>query len=645
MGEQMTGSGRAQRDRTLDDGRAGQWWGLPVAVALILTPLALLAHQYKFVNDDQVLYIPILNRRLDPSLYPGDYFFNQPQASVSLFEDLLGWPVHWLGLEWTMFLGYLLAQLTILLCVYVLALRLTGRNPTAYLAMALFILPVSVGGTFVRTYDNYLNPRTLTLSLGLLALAALWQRRPWRAAVLVALHLLLHPLSGLHTWLVANVLLAWWLWKRSIPVRALIGSALLLWISLAMLVCSSGGGVGLWLDPAWRDVLWGRTPYVFLASWKAANWISLAIYVILGLVGWSSRPRDARTTQLSLAVLGVALGATLAVGLGVDWLGLAPLAQLQVARSWRLVIVLGIIFGADVVVNLYRRGGWASWLVAVLLATAVYFDRGKAAWQPVLAVLLGVILISRAIERVWRARGHRWAEGVLAVGGLAVLLPAVLAAWWSPPLLDVGWGIPADALWPALLAYGLVLALKGMRQVRSRSLTGWAATGLGCVLVVLALLPLANDWRQRDWPAYFNGRLQLPTNDAWMSPTFRAWRDVQLWAAVHTRRDAVFVTDPDEKGFRVFSMRSPIAEEKDGAPAMFSRYYALEWDRRMQALAEAGLVDVDRDTELTALSLAALEALYHEYPFDYVVGRKPQTLPWQQVYSNEQFVVYARPPQ
>jgi len=44
--------------------------------------------------------------------------------------------------------------------------------------MILFILAVSIGGTFVRTYDNYLNPRTLTLPLALLALAALSNGAP-----------------------------------------------------------------------------------------------------------------------------------------------------------------------------------------------------------------------------------------------------------------------------------------------------------------------------------------------------------------------------------------------------------------------------------------------------------------------------------
>jgi hypothetical protein len=619
-----------------------------VVVALALTPLALIAHSYKFVNDDQILYIPFLRRRLDPALYPGDYFFNQSQASLSLFEDVLIWPVRLLGLEWAMLLGYLLAQAVILLCLYALAVRLVSRR-AAYLAMILFFLPISIGGTFVRTYDNYFNPRTLTLPLGLLTLIALWERRPWGAAILVSLHLLLHPLSGLHTWLVAALLLAWWVWKGYVPARSLIGPAALLLGVLGVLAWSSGGSGALWLDPTWRAVLWKRTPYVFLASWKTEDWISLGIYLALGLVGWSGRrrsaslrDRDPRTRDLSLAVLVVALGTTLAVALGVDWLGLAPLAQLQLARSWRLVIALAVIFGADAVFVLYERGGWGGYLAAACLAVAIYFDRADPEWQPVFAVLLVAILVARAVEDRW---GREWAAWVLALGGMGVAAPALLAAWSVTDGWGERWRLPEEALWPVILIFGLLLIVRTLRGAQTRALADWAGMGIGGALALAALFPLAGEWHQRNWSDYLNDRLQLPVSDAWMSPTFRAWRDVQLWAAAHTPPDARFATDPDEKGFRVFSQRSPIVEEKDGAPAMFNRAYALEWERRMGAMAAAGVVDPDKKTELTGFSAEGLMALHRLYPFDYVVGQQPQSLPWPEVYRNQVFIVYAWPEQ
>jgi hypothetical protein len=621
-------------------------WGLPAIAALALTPLALIAHSYKFVNDDQILYIPILRRVLDPSLYPGDFFFDQPQASVSFFEDFLAWPVRWFGLEWTMFLGYLLAQMLILLCLYSLAVRLVSRR-AAYLAMVLFVLPVSIGGTFVRTYDNYLNPRTLTLPLALLALVALLDRRLWRATILIGLHLALHPLSGLHTWLVAAVLMAWWFWKKDVPRRSLIGPALVLSGMLGLLALKSGEG-SLWLDSPWRAVLWNRTSYIFLASWGTKDWVSLGLYLLLGIIGWTYRRRDPAAAQLCLAAAGVALGALLMVALGGDWLGVAPLAQLQLARTGWLVIALGVIFGADLAFALYERGGWGARLVAALCVVTIYSNRADEEWLPALALLLSLIAVARLVERYQGAPGRRWADAILLLGGMILLIPACLAAWSATkgsPLLALAapWRLPVEAAGPAVVLFGLLAVTKNWQSRPTRLRGDWVRIGVGGGLLVAALLPMAETWRQTDWSAYLNARLQLPTGDAWASPEFRAWRDVQLWAATSTSLDARFVTDPDDAGFRVFSTRSTIVENKDGAPAMFSRAYALEWDKRMQAVAVTGVVDPDKKTELTSFSAEGLAALHALYPFDYVVGRIPQSLPWPEVYRNPVFVIYAWP--
>ena len=624
----------------------GLWqWGLPLLSALALTPLALIAHGYKFVNDDQILYIPMLYHRLDASLYPGDYFFvNQPQASISWFEDVLAVPLRWLGLEWTMAAGYLLAQLAILFCAYLLAESLTRRKPAAYLAMVLFVLPVSIGGSYVRTYDNYFDPRTLTLPLGLLALVALSRRRLGWAALLVGLHLLLHPLSGLHTWLVTLVLLAWWSWRERLPARRWPGPLVVLIAVLGWLAWNAAGGSGLWLDPDWRAVLWRRTSYIFLASWRWTDWLPLAVYAVLAGLGWSCRRRSHAVTQLAVAGLGVAGGALVGVAVGVDWLGMAPVAQLQLARAGWLVILLGVIFGADLVVFLCEQSGWGGWLVAVLLATAIYHNRADLAWQPVFAFLTGWLLAARGLRTLL---GGRAVNAWLALGGSGVLLPGLLAAWpathrWAERTFG-GWLVPAEALWPALLAFGLVwFAKQARRPERHR---WWNRAGLAAAsgLAAAALALLAIPWLMQDWPAYLAARLQLPAGTGWMSPDFAAWRDVQLWAAAHTPATARFATDPDDKGFRVFSQRSPIVEQKDGASAMFNRAYAMEWQARMLALQAAGVVDADGQPEQVSFSEAGLVALHGLYPFDYVVGRRPQSLAWPVAYCNSVFAVYAWP--
>ena len=42
-------------------------------------------------------------------------------------------------------------------------------------------------------------------------------------------------------------------------------------------------------------------------------------------------------------------------------------------------------------------------------------------------------------------------------------------------------------------------------------------------------------------------------------------------------------------------------------------------------------------------SAEGLATVHRLYPFDYVVARQPQNLPWPEVYRNQEFVVYAWP--
>ena len=311
-------------------------WRLPVLIALLLTPVALVTHGYYFAKQDQRLHIPFIYRTIDPALYPNDYLFDQRQANISLSEYVFVWPVSWLGIEWAMFLAYILAQMAILLGIYILARHLVSPI-SAYLAMLFFLIPMQVGGTEIRTYENYFNPRTLVLPLTLLILTMLWKQNVWIAAILVCLQLLFHPISGLPIWIVMMLFLLSWFWQGFLPKRSLIMATGLLIFTLGLMIWRSSGENQLWLDPTWRDILDERTPFLFLSNWRTHQWLSLVTFFLLGIVGWSGRPRDIKTTELSIFVLVVVLGLTVAVILGVDWFGFALLLQLQLGRSWQLV--------------------------------------------------------------------------------------------------------------------------------------------------------------------------------------------------------------------------------------------------------------------------------------------------------------------
>jgi hypothetical protein len=275
-------------------------------------------------------------------------------------------------------------------------------------------------------------------------------------------------------------------------------------------------------------------------------------------------------------------------------------------------------------------------------------------------VLLAAVLIASALEWLVGRRGRALGSAVLGLAGLGLVLPALLILCpathdWARAFFGKEWLVPDKALGPVLAGLGgLGLAWAAASLLRARSdqrdevksrpggWSRWISGAAGAGLVLIGLLLWDAEWRQSAWNAYIDDRLQLPGRSGWMSADFAAWRDVQLWAAQNTPPDAVFATDPDEKGFRVFSRRAPVVEEKDGAPTMFSRSYAVEWGNRMQAMAQAGVLDTEKDDESMVFSGEGLAALHAVYPFAYVVGRLPQDL-GQPIYTNELYGVYAWP--
>ena len=80
-----------------------------------------------------------------------------------------------------------------------------------------------------------------------------------------------------------------------------------------------------------------------------------------------------------------------------------------------------------------------------------------------------------------------------------------------------------------------------------------------------------------------------------------SWRDVQDWVRLNTPKDAIFVTPPQEAGFRVFSERTVVGEWKDGTQQYFDEKFATEWAARMEALGPADYVKMS-DDQLTQIA-------------------------------------------
>jgi len=580
----------------------------PLIAAAILTPIALMIHGYAFGVHDQILWIPYIYYAIEPTLYPHDYLFDQVQTNLPFFQYLLIGPIQWVGLEWTMFLSYLITQFALLLSIFYLASRLVSL-PAAYLTMILFIAPpVKIGATDITLYHIYLNPRTLTLPLLILTLAFLWDRRLMAVVILNSIHLIFHPISALPVWLVIFVLLGWWAWNNQYSRTVLGGTVLLLMgVMTGMFFLSRTEGNPMWLDDLWRTILEKRVPYLFLSTWSPQAILSLTAYLVLGIVGWSIQPCDKKTTELSLAVLGVVFGLTLITIVGVDYLGLTMITQLQLGRCWSLIVILSLIFAADLLYHYYQQFGWTNSFLTSQIFILLFIDKGDN-----LAVSLCLIIASFSIVLVHHYK--MWDN--LSIANLIIFIVIFLTPFIFS-FSELG----------AVL--GVIMLLLGWRFIwhPPSRLYGGLNLFFGMILIFMA----SNSNEGYLYPK----TLHLPTTTISITEKAQDWKTLQLWAAENTPPTAVFATNPDYPGFRLYSQRSPIVETKDGAPAIYSRAYALAWQQRMDAVKQA--------TQLVEQGqlIAGFTMLHDQYPFDYIVTVSAFIIPTLPiVYQNEEFIVY-----
>ena len=110
------------------------------------------------------------------------------------------------------------------------------------------------------------------------------------------------------------------------------------------------------------------------------------------------------------------------------------------------------------------------------------------------------------------------------------------------------------------------------------------------------------------------------------------WVQVQVWAKENTPQDAMFLTPPYRQGFRVYSERSTVVEEKDGTQQYFDTDYSYEWWARM--------TDIGRGKKYDDLSPERLTELCRKYGASYLVFPAAKKLPFPYVYQNADYRVY-----
>jgi len=356
---------------------------------LSLTALALLIHGYHPYAEDAEIYLPGVQKILNPTLFPvNDYFFAE-HAGHTLYPNVIATSVRLtrLPLPWVAFLWQIASIFLLLAATRRLATALfeaeTARWGAAALMAGLLTLPIA--GTDLYILDQYLNPRNLAAFAALFAVAEMLHRRHVIALLWLAFAAIVHPFMS-------SFAIAFCIWitilDRLRP-RALGIAAVL--------------PFGLTFEPPPPEyhAVALRHDAHYLVRWTWYEWLGLIGPILLfwWFARWSERRGMKNLELLSRAMIPfVSLAAAAALVLSIP-ARFEALARLQPLRCLALCYMVLVVVGGGLLGQYLLRDRVWRWIALfVPLSLGVFIAQRE------------LFPASSHIEWPWAAPRNPWAQ-------------------------------------------------------------------------------------------------------------------------------------------------------------------------------------------------------------------------------------------
>ncbi len=568
-------SPRASRSARGPVAGGATWLGVAYGAlaAAGLLALFLLSRPYEGILHDARLYIGYALAALHPDSIGHDMVLAEHgQSGFTIFPALMVFMV-------TAFGSSLAAKLTALAALVLwfgaaaaLSASIAEGRTRWVILIFIAVLPAHYAGLEVFHYAEALAvPRPFAEAFVLLGLALFgfgW--RFWAALPLVIAGLI-HPIMAVP----GLAIYAWLLFfdPQTRVVKPIVGLACV-GIGLACLVGAAALGVPVAdrlfaaVDPAWRDILLARSPYLFVSEWPLADWTRTIVQ--LATVAIAARLVSGRVRSLFAAVALVAVAGVLTSLLFGDALGSLLVIQIQ---PWRALWLLAVFAAAGLgvcSVSLWQRGAAARVTLALLVLAWIENQVPPVA---IVASALALALVFLPLRPGTDFR--RVAVVIWAIVGFCALLyfgtrlyGIVLLALSSPH--GAGGELDAASTVNLLAIPVCVLAVLWANARQDTWIV--AATTLASVAAVCAALLLWDDRK------------------SWYVATDQFGPDPELAAILATRDGEVLWIGG---GFATWSQagRPNWVSRLQGASNVFSRPLAGIWDARVRAVADLGMVD------------------------------------------------------
>jgi len=257
------------------------------------------------IEDDSV-YLSAVKSNLNPALFPHDAEFFRVQLQATFFDSWVAGFVHLthVPVAWTELLWQLVSIVLIVFGCWSIARRLfkEPRAQWAGVALVAAMLTLPVSGTALYLADQHLHPRNVATALILLAVSQILAGKKWRAAPLLLLSFLLHPIMAalgisFCFFLTVAMMEPVHVWLRS--WRASARGALAAVVPLGWIFESP--------TDIWRKALETRT-YYFLYRWTWYEWLGALAPLFLFWLLWRVALRRGETLMARFAMAVFAYG-------------------------------------------------------------------------------------------------------------------------------------------------------------------------------------------------------------------------------------------------------------------------------------------------------------------------------------------------
>ncbi len=351
----------------------------PVSLGLLgLTVAAFLIHGYHPWSEDAEIYLPGIEKALNPHLFPVGAEYFQLHAHMTWFPQLIAGTVRLTHLPLSAVL--LLWQsasffLFLTACWQLLGKLFPGRHARwagVALITALFTLPIA--GTALYLMDPFLNPRNVIAFAQVYAVLRVIERRYLQAGLFLAFSFSIHPFMSAFAGSFCLLLFALDRWPSRLRNRAAIEAPVEEAVEVAVLAAPvvpvNGSPFSTLFDSPTEayDQVAASHAYQFFNRWA---WFEIfgAIAPVF-LLYWFSRIARSRGWR-SLQVLSVALALYGAIYCAAGLIISIPrrfeiLALLQPMRSLYLLYVLMLLIAGGLIGEyLLRNRAWR-WLALFL---------------------------------------------------------------------------------------------------------------------------------------------------------------------------------------------------------------------------------------------------------------------------------------